>query len=105
MSEDISNAIRKHSKGIILSIFVNPQSSESLFPTGYNQWRRCIEIKVKSPPSDNKANNDVIKLLALFFDIPNRDIEIISGFHNRLKQVLVKSIPFEDAIRKLKENI
>ena len=105
VSKDISNAIRKHPNGVILSIFVTPQSSESLFPAGYNQWRRCIEIKVQSPPSDNKANNEVIKLLTSFFGVSNKDIEIISGSHSRLKQVLVKSILYEDAIRKLEEKI
>ncbi|HEC88976.1 MAG TPA: YggU family protein [Thermoplasmatales archaeon] len=104
-SKDISNAIKEHSNGIILSLYVNPQSSESLFPAGYNQWRRCIEVKVKSPPSGNKANNEVIEILSIFFGISNRDVEIISGSHGRLKQVLIKTLSYDNVVKKLEENI
>ena len=104
-SNNISNAVKPHREGILISIFVTPQSSESKFPTGYNQWRRCLEIKVQSPALDNKANKEVIKLISLFFKISNRDIDIISGIHSRVKQVLIRSISYDDAIKRIMGNI
>ena len=61
------DAIKSSKQGVILRVHVVPGSSQSLFPAGYNQWRKCIEIKVRSEAKDNKANNEVIKTVAEFF--------------------------------------
>jgi len=44
------------------------------FLAGYNQWRKCIEIKVHSEAKENKANNEVIETVAKFFRVLEKDI-------------------------------
>ena len=46
-------------------------------------------VKVKEPPKEGKANQAVIKLLAEYFDVPQSQVRIISGFRSRNKIVEV----------------
>jgi uncharacterized protein (TIGR00251 family) len=46
-------------------------------------------IKVKEPPKEGKANQAVIKLLAVHFSVPQSQVRILSGFRNKNKVVEV----------------
>ncbi|TGL85278.1 DUF167 domain-containing protein [Leptospira congkakensis] len=50
----------------------------------------CI-VRLKSPPVDGKANEELITQLAKYFKVPKGNIEILSGFSSRTKVVLVTS--------------
>ena len=50
------------------------------------------EVRVKAPPIDGKANKELIELLAKYFQIPKRNIEIKSGFTSRSKIIIIKEI-------------
>lgn len=47
-------------------------------------------VYVKSPPKQGKANEEILKNLAKYFKVEEKDIVIISGKTERKKQVLVK---------------
>jgi uncharacterized protein (TIGR00251 family) len=103
--DNISKTVKKHHDGAIINLFVTPGAQSTIFPAGYNKWRRSIEIKVNSPAKDNKANKDVIKSIAQFLDKPVEDIFVVSGIKNRSKSVLIKGISAEVISEKLKESI
>jgi len=42
-------------------------------------------VRVKEPAKEGKANRAVIKLLAGYFGVPQRQIDISSGFSSRNK--------------------
>jgi uncharacterized protein len=42
-------------------------------------------VRVKEPAKEGKANRAVIKLLADYFGVPQRQIDISSGFSSRNK--------------------
>ncbi|MBW4562174.1 MAG: DUF167 domain-containing protein [Mojavia pulchra JT2-VF2] len=46
-----------------------------------------LNIHLKSPPVDGKANEELIKLLAEKFDVPKSHIQIKSGMTSRQKLV------------------
>lgn len=46
-----------------------------------------LRVKIKAPPVDGEANKYLVKYLADVFDIPRKNIEIISGFTNSHKRV------------------
>jgi len=46
-------------------------------------------VKVKEPPEEGKANQAVIKLLAEHFDVPQSQVNILSGFRSRNKLIEV----------------
>ncbi len=46
-----------------------------------------FEVSVTAPPVDGKANEKVIELLAEYFDVPKRSVEIIRGLSSKQKIV------------------
>ena len=49
----------------------------------------CIRIKVAAPPVDGKANEALLRWLAQRLDLPQRDVELVSGASSRTKRVAV----------------
>jgi uncharacterized protein (TIGR00251 family) len=86
----IGKIVKKHQEGAIFNIFVTPKARNIVFPAGYNDWRKCIEISVCAPAEKDKANKEVIQTVAGFFNKPLSDIYILSGRTNREKTILVK---------------
>jgi len=102
---NIGGAIKEHQDGAILNIFVNTNANSNIFPSGFNKWRKRIEISVTSKPKDNKANLDIIKTTAEFFNKPVANILMISGKKSKEKSILIKGISAKSAVNKLKENL
>ena len=101
----LEEIIKKHRDGTVLSVFVTPEARNVVFPAGVNKWRKCLEIKVKSPAVDNKANKDVVKTIADFFKKSVNDVFVVSGSKKREKSVLVKGVSTDFASKKLKESL
>ena len=97
--------VKDHQDGATITLFVTPEAKSVIFPAGYNMWRRCIEMKVTSPATENKANKEVIKTVAEFFDKPVTDVFVVSGNKNRKKTVLVKDISVDVISERLKESL
>lgn len=101
----LEGIIKKHQNGTVLSVFVTPEARNVVFPAGVNEWRKCLEIKVKSSAVDNKANKDVIKTIADFFKKSVNDVFVLSGSKKREKSVLVKGVSIDFVSKKLKESL
>lgn len=101
----LEEIVRKHQDGAILNLYVIPKAQANHFPAGYDKWRKRIIFKVTSNPKDNKANLDVIKISARFFDKPVKNICIVSGKKSREKTILIKQISVNDVIKMLKESL
>ncbi|GCL41621.1 DUF167 domain-containing protein [Anabaena sp. FACHB-1250] len=48
-----------------------------------------LNVHLKSPPVDGKANEELIKLLAKKFDVPKSSITIKSGVTSRNKLIII----------------
>lgn len=48
-----------------------------------------LNVHLKSPPVDGKANEELIKLLAKKFDVPKSSITIKSGVTSRNKLITI----------------
>ena len=48
-----------------------------------------LKVKVNAPATDGKANKAVIKLLAVYFKVKERQISIIRGEKSREKQIQI----------------
>ena len=101
----LTDAIKNHRDGAVLHLFVTTGAKNLVFPAGYNTWRKCLEIKVCSEAKENKANKDVIKTVAKYFDKPVTNVYIISGEKSREKTLLVKGVSIEGVTKKLKESL
>ena len=100
-----NDAISLSKEIVLIKIHVIPSSSQSLFPAGYNNWRQCIEVKVKAAAKENKANSEVIEKIAEFFNISVKNIHIVSGKKEREKTVSIENIQKSDVCRKIEESL
>ena len=101
--DDLEKIVEKHQDGAIFNIFVTTSSQNTIFPSGYDEWRKTIQIKVCSPAKDNKANLEVLRTVADFFDKSTKDVFIISGGKNKEKKILIKKMSTGDVVSKLQE--
>jgi len=102
MSE-FTDAVKNHRDGALIDLFVTTESDKAIFPAGYNQWRKRLEIKVCALAKDNRANKEVIGVVADFFDKKDKDILVISGEKSREKTLLVRDISLEHATAQLRK--
>jgi uncharacterized protein len=68
----------------ILGVKVVPGSSRTAIA---GVWNGMLKVKVAAPPEDGKANKMLIKFLAEELGVKARDVQIISGQTNPIKQV------------------
>jgi len=101
MKNRLSSAVSESKNGVYINLHVIPGSSKSVFPAGFNKWRSCIEIKVKSEAKDNKANIEVLNLVSSFFVIPLERIFIVSGKKSREKKVEINNISIDQVQKKI----
>lgn len=76
----------------VFNVRVLPKSSKSEI---VGESSGALKIKLKSPPVDGAANEELIKLLAKQFGIAKSAIEIIGGHASKSKQILVANISIE----------
>jgi uncharacterized protein (TIGR00251 family) len=102
---DYTDAVSISNNDVLLRIYVLTNASKSVFPTKYNTWRNCIEMTVKSLAKENKANDEVIKILSNYFKVNSSDITIKSGKKNKEKIIAIKNIQHLIVCKKLKESL
>jgi len=103
--EKIDEMVKNHDEGAILNLLVTTGVKDAVFPAGLNDWRKCIEIRVSAPAKDNKANKEVIKTIADFFEKPVKDVFVVSGIKNNKKSVYVKGLTVDFALGRLRESM
>jgi len=101
---EFREAIRNHKDGAILHLFVTSGANRTVFPAGYNIWRKRLDIKVRSEAKDNKANNEVVETIARFFKILPKNVILVSGQKSREKTVALKKVPVDTVCERLEES-
>jgi len=101
----IDKIVKKHQDGAVFNIFVTPAAKNIIFPAGCNDWRKCIEISVSAPAKDDKANKEVIRTIADYFNKPLSDIYILAGRKNKEKTVLIKGESVSFVSDRLRESL
>ncbi len=94
----IEDAVRETEEGVLISVHVSPGSKEVSF--GFDEWRKAVEVRIKSPAKEGKANRE---LLSIFKDLFG-EAEIVSGEKSRSKVLKVKGQK-EDVVNRLRSLI
>ncbi len=80
---------------IILDIKVFPRARKQLLKLDPQYDLRCY---VNSPPEDNKANHEVIALLAKSLGISKSSVALIGGATSRIKRIEIQGFSSKQAI-------
>uniref|UniRef100_A0A7C3VLA9 UPF0235 protein ENR21_00140 n=1 Tax=Archaeoglobus fulgidus TaxID=2234 RepID=A0A7C3VLA9_ARCFL len=94
----IEDALKDAEDGVLISLQVSANSKEVSF--SYNEWRRVIEVKIKSPAMEGKANRELLSIFREIFG----EAEMVSGEKSRNKVLKVKGDK-ESVLEKLRELI
>ncbi len=84
----MKDAVRQARDGVILDLEISPGAKTSAV-SGYNPWRKRIEIRLSEPAEKGKANAELISFLSGVFKINSRNIQIITGTTNSKKSVKI----------------
>ena len=82
--------------GVELDVSVVPKAKSSGIQ-GVDVWRKRLLVRVRAPPTEGKANRDVVELLSKAF---NSDVSLIRGETSRQKTVFI-SLDLETAVKRL----
>jgi uncharacterized protein len=91
-------AIKDLNSDISVDIEVTPGSRSVSVPSGYNEWRKRIEVKLTKNAQKGKANEQLIECLSELFGISSSDIVISSGATSSKKSLLIKGISYQKAV-------
>lgn len=51
----------------------------------------CLRVRIAAPPVDGAANAGLLRWLAEEFDVPLRQVELLTGATSRIKRVRIKA--------------
>jgi len=80
---------KENEEGVVISLFVQPNAPKSSIIGEYNQ---LLKIKIKSPPVEGKANDEIVRFFSEVFHIAKNKVEILSGDKSKQKRVLIKGL-------------
>jgi len=60
-----------------------------------------LKMKIKSPPVDDAANQELVRFLAEILNLPRNSIEIISGRKSNHKSLAISGLGLEKVARAL----
>lgn len=92
------DAIKMLDAGVGVDIEVTPGSKVLSVPSGYNEWRKRIEVKLTKNAQKGKANEQLVESLAGLFGVSSSEIFINSGATNSKKSIVIKGISYEQAV-------
>ena len=61
----------------------------------------AIKIRLRSPPVDGAANDELVTFLAGQLAVARREVRIVGGTSQRRKRIAVTGLSAQDAARKL----
>lgn len=82
-----------------INIYVQPGAKKSSFEGEFNN---NIKIKIKSPPLDGKANDELISFISEKLGLAKKQVKLISGEKSRYKVIEIPlDMRIEDLITRL----
>lgn len=80
--------VQESEEGVILRLHVQPGAKRTAIAGMHGD---AVKLRLAAPAVDGKANRALIAFLAMAFDVPGSQVEIIGGETSRSKRVRVRS--------------
>ena len=74
--------------------------SESLAKRDPGQYDGNLRVRIAAPPVDGEANGELVRVLAKYFGVAKRSVEITAGHSFKTKQIRIDGVTAAQA-RKL----
>jgi uncharacterized protein len=84
----LAGALRAVPEGVTMRVEVSPGARYSGV-SGFNPWRQTVSIKLTERAQAGKANEQLVRYLALLFNKPVDEVKLISGHTSARKVVLL----------------
>ena len=85
--------LRSRTTGCVLTVRVQPGARENSI-TGVHDG--ALKVSLKVPPTDGRANEALLKLLADAVAVPRANLQLLSGATSRTKFVLLEGVTASD---------
>jgi uncharacterized protein len=79
--------VRESEAGISFGVRVQPRASCSEIA---GEWDGLLRVRLTAPPVDDKANEELRRLLADRLNVPLAAVKIARGLHSRSKRVEIR---------------
>lgn len=90
-------------RGVAIPIRVTPRASRNEVVEILSD--QTVKIRLKAPPVEGKANEELIKFLSKILGVPKSNLEIVAGATGRDKLVSVLDITDAEVHKKILENL
>jgi uncharacterized protein (TIGR00251 family) len=78
--------------GILIKVHIVPNSSKTQI-VGTHGDR--LKLKIKAPPVDGKANEEIVSFLSKTLNIKKNQIELMTGQTSKSKNLLIKAFDID----------
>ena len=75
--------------GCVLTVKATPRAKRSEIGSADPEWLR---VKLRAPPVDGKANEELIALFSKTFGVPKSAVEILAGDASRHKRIRLRGV-------------
>lgn len=83
-------------EGVYVDVHVHPGSRR---PGVVGLHGDAVKIGVGAPPTEGRANQEVVTVVAGLFDVPTDRVTLVSGHRSRRKRLLVEGLDPDQARR------
>ena len=84
-----------------VNFYVQPRASKTEV---VGRHGNAIKIRVKAPPVDGAANEELIRFLSKRFKVPRRAVDLVSGSSSRHKQIAIEGVTATEIVESLLED-
>lgn len=81
--------IKEHAEGVSISLHILPNAPRTEIIGLHGNH---LKIKIKAPPVDGKANEEIIKFFSRYFEISRNRCEILRGEKSKSKVILLRGL-------------
>ena len=75
--------------GVRLQLHIQPRAARTEFAGRFGD---ALKLRIKSPPVDGSANDELVRFLAESLGVPRTRVELVAGHTGRRKTVRVSGV-------------
>lgn len=98
MTRSLRSYVKETPNGAVVEVLVAPRAQRSAF-VGFHGG--VPKVSLAAPPTEGRANDELVLTIKEIFSLPRRDIELVRGDTSRRKFVLLRGISAEKAVQVL----